>query len=342
MCELEFPTMKRSVAILGPTPSFVRWAIRHDCPLRQQDTQNLPDATFRQLRGLRELSVGVVESRVWEGICVHPQATSTNPEEALGFPIDEVLDVHGDEEFVANGCQSCPANAVARDQPGIWAGCYGWLPASNDFSFEITSRQLYLPDDEPAEAQGSASRSGEKDQLIRLLDSVIDETGLVAESNALFPMTTPRWYGLWQNHRLNPEQVEFLLRVFETLVARLSKSNPEIDDGRLDWIRFLNALRTCSEYSLELHVELIPPGFSDGTTWTQFAHCPACKCEMGNVPICPACERRGNPHGERKGKVLGLRPYVKLCGVLGESGTRELLERFKTQQPGMSGTSKRD
>ena len=51
--------MKRSVAIWGPTPAFIRWAIEHPCELRDIEVDNLADGTFRQLRALRELSGGI-------------------------------------------------------------------------------------------------------------------------------------------------------------------------------------------------------------------------------------------------------------------------------------------
>ncbi len=326
--------MKRSVAILGPTPPFVRWAILHECSLRQLESENLPDVTFRQLRGLRELSVGMLECRVWEGICIHPDATSAAPKQALGFPINEVIDAYGDEQFVASCCTNCPANSVARDQPGIWAGCYGWLPTSADFSFEISSKHSRRTRSETSAAQRPTKARGESDQLlVDLLEDVVQQHALIAEMHALFPETSPRWYGIWQNQQLNSQQVEFLIRVFEALVAQVSSMTPGSFGFTFDLLRFLSALRCCREHSLELHVDLIPPGISDGTTWTQFAHCPTCKCALKYgepaTQICPACGRKGNPHGERKGKVLGLRPYVNLCGVLGEPGTRDFLERFE-------------
>ena len=65
--------MKRAAAIVGPTPSFVRWAIRYECPYRQNETVDLPWATFRQLRSLREVSLGYQEQRVVDGFCIHAE-----------------------------------------------------------------------------------------------------------------------------------------------------------------------------------------------------------------------------------------------------------------------------
>lgn len=325
--------MKRSVAIFGPTPQFVRWAILNSCPLRQMDDENLPDVTFRQLRGLRELSVGLIEGRVMDGICVHPDATSARPTTALGFLINEVLDAYGDKEFVAGCCTPCPANAVARDQPDTWAGCYGWLPASDDFNFEITSKHPPSPIAVTAE-ETSTQTSELKIDLVQLMDDVILDADQMAKADVFFKKTSPRWYGIWQASRLDSDQIDFLLCVFDEMVLRVASRSADRLQPNSDLVRFRNALRACSEHSLELHLELIPPGTSDGATWIQVAHCPACKHEMKIVQqrsqTCPACGRRGNPHGERKGKVLGLRPYVQLCGVMGESKTVEFLRRFET------------
>jgi hypothetical protein len=126
--------MKRSVAIVGPTPSFVRWAIRHACPLRQIDVENLPDATFRQLRILRELSLARIEKRVFKGICFHSTMID-DPDTARGFFEDEVADFFGGIPQISNCCNACCANAAElsredpADKPKVWAGCFGWLPS---------------------------------------------------------------------------------------------------------------------------------------------------------------------------------------------------------------------
>ena len=118
--------MKRSVAILGQTPQFVRWAIRKACPLREL-SENLADDSFRQLRGLRAFSVGRAEGRVVDGVCIHPAASAKKVDEARGFFAAEVLDAHGGEHQVDQCCHGCEANALADAVPGVWAGCYGWL-----------------------------------------------------------------------------------------------------------------------------------------------------------------------------------------------------------------------
>ncbi len=316
--------MKRSVAIFGPTPQFVRWAIDQPCPLRETDVDNLPDRTFQQLRCLREFSRGLIENRVFENICVHPASSSEDTTQARGFNADDVLDAVGDAASVQRCCQSCPANALSDSHPGTWAGCYGWLPATSGFSFDSFLRNgvnLNRLDEQ------LAYRPGRFD-FVAILENVIQNLDL-SRTRSVFTTTTPRWYGLWQNMILNCEQLNLLYEILESGTTQCLNEGAHPDEIA-DLILLRNALKRCIEHRLKFHVELIPPGISDGRTWTLAAHCPDCKFEMPPVgrQNCTACGRTGNPVGQRKSKVLGLRPYVNLVGVLGKQMTAEFMRRF--------------
>ena len=115
---------------------FVRWAVLQACPLRELYPQRLPETTFRQLRAIREISLATIEHRVLENICIHPDARSELSAEALGIPIEEVMALVGGLDFVQQCCCSCPANAGGVSQPGLFAGCYGWLPSDLRFDFD--------------------------------------------------------------------------------------------------------------------------------------------------------------------------------------------------------------
>ena len=117
-------SMKRAAAIIGPTPSFVRWAIRFDCTFRSSDCDNLPYDTFRQLRSIRELGVGYQRNQVIDGICIHAEL-NTDSKTARGFPVDEVHDLFGSHEAIDRTCGSCPANVWIAASNAAWAGCYG-------------------------------------------------------------------------------------------------------------------------------------------------------------------------------------------------------------------------
>lgn len=323
--------MKRSVAIFGPTPQFVRWAIWHPCQLRDPDSANLPDITFRQLRGLREFSIGLIEDRVFEGICVHPDATSDRAANAMGFAGHEVLDAHGNEAIVANCCGRCPANALQEHRPGIWAGCYGWLPGTSSFCFETTLKSTNTSKD-----VSDSRETGESDfDVVQLLDESIDESNKAAQIDDLFMKTSPRWYGIWADSILSGNRINLLLEVFDQIVLRSASAIDHPSNMSTDLVSFRDALQRCAKHDLNMHVELIPPGYSDGQTWTLADHCPDCKSEMPEgkrQKTCPACGRNGSPHGARKSKVLGLRPYVQLAGIMGESKTAEFLRRYESRR----------
>ena len=306
--------MKRSIAVLGHTPQFVRWAIAQPCSLRTMSEKSLPDVSFRQLRSLREYSVGRSEGRIVDGVCLHRSATASEPDKARGFFGAEVLDVHGDESFVEGCCSSCPANAIGDQHPELWAGCYGWLPAEPDFQFNVTEEAVesrQLPED------------GQRDQLVVMLDEVARELKIGQKIGGLFKRTSPLWYGIWLTQRFEAQQLKCLLELFSELAQRF-KTCPS------DLKHLVAALRRCVEYGLVLHADLVPPGFSDGRVWQLSRYCPDCKCEMREAgqQKCPACGRFGHPHEIRKSKVLGLRPYVFLNGVIGEPKTVELLKKY--------------
>ena len=308
--------MKRSVAVLGHTPQFVRWAIAHPCSLRSLSENNLPDQSFRQLRSLREFSVGRSEGRVIDGVCVHGTASSSDPQAARGFFAAEILDAHGDESFVESCCRSCPANAIQDRQADVWAGCYGWLPATPEFQFDVTQQAV--------ESRATPD-SGEPDRIVVMLDQAIQALGLGATAGTLFKPTSPVWYGIWRKKQFAGQELDFLLKVFTHIAG-------QFEDPPADVADFVAALRRCAEHELVLHAELVPPGFSDGTTWEISAYCPDCRCpsQSSGQQKCPACKRYGHPHEIRKSKVLGLRPYVFLNGVIGESKTVELLRKLES------------
>jgi len=308
--------MKRSVAVLGHTPQFVRWAIAHPCSLRSLSEKNLPDQSFRQLRSLREFSIGRSQGRVIDGVCVHGTASSANPQQARGFFAAEILDAHGDQSVVESCCRGCPANAIESREAGLWAGCYGWLPAVPEFQFDVTQQAVEsraTPDDT------------EPDQMVVMLDQAIEALDLGATAETLFKPTSPRWYGIWRKKQFAGQELDFLRKVFTQVASRFQAPPADLAD-------FVAALQRCAEHGLALHAELVPPGFSDGTTWQISGYCPDCGCQSKSTgqQKCPACKRYGHPHEIRKSKVLGLRPYVLLNGVIGESKTVELLQQLES------------
>ena len=319
--------MKRSVAIYGPTPQFVRWAISHDCPFRDIDVDNLPDRTFRQLRGLRELSQAKIDNRVFEGYCLHPDALSDAPEKARGFHRDEVLVAFGDPEFISQTCRQCPANAFSDTRPQVWAGCYGVLAATSGFNFETLLTSSVNFDN----LEGHPVYRPGRFDFVDLIDQAVGELGVEA-AGGLFPCTSPHWYGIWRNGKFEEAQLHFLAEVLDVVIAHcrtLEAIASEINEV----VQLKRAVECCIKFRLELVVELVPPGDSDGVAWVINSHCPECKMSMAEgLDRCQACGRVGRPHGIRKSKVLGLRPYVTLEGVLGGAKTVELLSRYEAMK----------
>lgn len=298
--------MKRSAAIIGPTPQFVRWAIAQPCPLRELKVDNLPDSTFRQLRSIRTLSEAMAAEQVFEQICVHPSVISlAHAKHARGFPIDDVLGLVGGQQNLDRCCHACPANAAAnRSQQ--WAGCFGWLPA--DTSWTIAR----------ASGDSCATQPILEEDLPVILRTVIHDR-LEKKFDREFGYWDP-WYGLWR-HRIPTRGQLRVLQSALDLACRHANDAASIQ-------HLSNAVSRCLRFRLDLHVELVPPGFSDGSTWLVCAHCPECKSTVQTDNICQGCRREGTQTAARKFGVLGNRPYLQLDQILGETAAAQFVERY--------------
>ena len=258
--------MKRSVAVLGPTPQFLRWSIDRPCPLRVGGDTASPDATFRQLRGIREFSSALFDGRVFENVCIHPTASSREPESAMGFTESEILGVFGDRETIETCCGACPANthAIGSDD-ALWAGCYGWLTTDGSSIASLASGEQKTAD---------VATSATDDVLVKEIEFAIQMLNLQPLIESNFSAAKPAWFSFWQNSALTIPQLLLLEKVFSTALRRHeSAGDPEFVD---DLLCFIDALTLCHRHSLQLNVELVPRGHSDGITWTIFAHCPRC------------------------------------------------------------------
>ena len=106
----------------GTTPEFIRWALAHECPLRDFPKWKDPNKTERHLRAIRVYQNAVQESRVLDGIAIEPLVSSdVVPNEVLGFRVDDVFEFESDP---ANDHQrydhgharkDCPGNEVGRE-----------------------------------------------------------------------------------------------------------------------------------------------------------------------------------------------------------------------------------
>ena len=298
--------MKRTAAFVGPTPSFVRWAIRQDCPYRQIETDDLPYQTFVQLRGLREVSIGYLEQRVVNRICIH-QEQNQDVESARGFLIDEIIKWFGGESGIQRQCGHCPANVASCVEPGpkdfarteraghkVWAGCYGWLVAKTETH------------DFPELFEQSA---------------VASESGLLSGwANA-----KSIWFRVWQTRIWDASQLTKLAVILRLVSSRLNSESESADFANLRL-----AVEACLKNDLVLETELLPSGNSDGIHWRIESHCARCRKEMrADCRKCDECGRQGAPQPPIKRKVLGLRPHMLLKDILGAVETANLLAVFR-------------
>ncbi|QEG21526.1 hypothetical protein [Mariniblastus fucicola] len=300
--------MKRSAAILGPTPPFLRWTIVVPCPFRDADAKNLTDAAFRELRSLRAVAVGELERRIVDGVCLHPDADSNRPGEALGFPVEEVYAAYGGKKEADAACLRCPANVpvASSELDGevefSKAGCFGWLPFGND---DGASGFMAL-----MECEGS----GRETQGLSIVDQ-FEAAFLSQEDSGLFPTTSPRWFGVWSQGKFTKQQLVWLDRVCQ-----------QIDSASIAWQRLARAVRVSIEHDLEFRVDLTPAGSSDGVCWHVESCCSCCGASDPEA-LCKVCGTKAAPLRARKTRVLGLRPYLKLVAIFGAEETKRLCEK---------------
>lgn len=338
--------MKRSVAILGPTPGFVRWAIWHPCELRPLDQNRFADRTFRNLRSIREMAVAQADERCFEGVCMHPSAADVSTEDVRGFSVEEVTDTFGGESAIQAACQGCPANVR---QISALVGCYGFLP-TNQFSFDRLLSGYPQGHIEGKESNDDSQQDSNVGfDLVQSVQQSAEAAGLLPALRKQFLLghetTGPIWYSLWKNRRAGSIHETILdqdrLLLLEVLFAKIiSQSVPE------SLIHFYHAMERCIASELSIVAEYVPSGYSDGRTWRLAPSCPDCHFDVGveegvseelnqdpgPAYGCPACGSRSPMVDGPKFKVLGTRPYVHLVSIVGEDGTARLADRMRDRK----------
>ena len=274
--------MKRQAAILGPTPEFVVWSIRHSCVIREETELSSPSATERALRTLREAQFALTEGRVMDGLAYQFFSNGQTDEDRdtpdLGvFFLDDAFIPFGGQRAVQNACGSCPANISAADRIEI-AACFGTIAK---------------PD------------CGDDQQIEAALEYVKDRTELAT----IVPLTGSSWYGLWRAPIWNDVPLPQLLQLFAALTEQLD-SPPPLQGLVL-------AIQRCIDQSLTIDILSCPSGFSDGLHWIWNSHCGNCNYPQAvGQAICPVCQRQGTPVTGKKRKVRGRRPFVAIESLL--------------------------
>lgn len=333
---------RRSAAVVGKTPEALFWGLAQPCSVRRRGIpeRNQASGIFQDLRSLRELDLALEQSRVVDGIALHPNAIDCEPAESLGFLVDEVIQAYGGPQ-VEQVCGNCPANflqvAGKKSQTARLAGCFGVLPISNPGDHPL----IAAVEDRYQEARkipggNSGSYSGLDRQLKRLSE------------------TQPAWYGLWGHSPIHDDDLASLLELFRRLTHEPTEAwRQPTKFGETLINRSLHAalheltmaIEVAYRLKIPLHVEYIPAGYSDGVLWRVFAHCQICKFSYGadraHPDLCACCGVRGFVQAERTRKVLGLRPYLFLEKIIGRNRTNEVrqaavkqaVDRLKTGDP---------
>ena len=305
--------MKRTAAIIGPTPPFLRWTIVVPCPFRDPDAKNATDAAFRELRSLRAIAVGEIEGRIVDGICLHPDASLDDVLATVGFPVDEVYAAFGGKEKSTSACQQCPANVpisteeLSGDAVFSKGGCFGWLPFGEPQSDDSPGFMRLMECEDPLDQREAVS-------IVEQFESAMQS--IVGRSP--FPETSPSWYGVWSCQTFTAQRLSFLCQVCE-----------KIQSPSMAWRRLTRAVRVAAEHNLEFRCELSPPGNSDGRSWSTEGCCASCGFADPAMP-CRGCGSKAAPLRARKMKVLGLRPYLKLVSIVGEAETTRLVKKFRS------------
>ncbi len=297
--------------MLGRTPEFIRWALAHECALRDFPKWKDPNRTERHLRAIRVYQNAVKQDRVFDGVAVESiESDVVIVDEVLGFRVHDVFEFYGNPESVANTCQSCPANALQQIDSSAWVGCYGLMPVSD----------IVLPDLVETVPQGSID-------LRIVLEEVLRQNSILADQiHQAFSKTTPNWYGLWISRIPSRKQRKIQLEVVEAILELVPcPVTPP-------WEVFRRGLRLSVEKDIPLHVQLVPEAETDGVYWFVDSHCGRCGAishtQTHTGTQCLVCKNEGRPRERQRRFVRGKRPYWKISRFLGAGRTREFLKEF--------------
>ena len=308
--------MRRSVAIKGATPAFLRWAIWHPCELRSLDPYRFADQTFRKLRGMRELSIAKIENRCDDDFCFHPEAfaeTAPVVDQVRGFQREEIAAVFGGEEPVFSSCLNCPANALGSQIDGVAAGCFGFM-STTEFDLQ---RVL----------SGYSQPQAVDFDLVQHVQTAAEQAGVDLELDKWFGPGKIVWHRLWKPKILSVKQLVVIEKIFTAVIE--SNDEAAVPNHVLD---FSQAVTACLSHKMPLHVELVPSGFADNETWKLNTACPDCHWEPKQVKKlqkCHGCDRIGGMAGGQKFRVLGLRPYSLLAVSVGTQRVTEALAQLR-------------
>ncbi len=307
--------MKRRAAILGATPAMVRWTVLRDCPMRDLDAVPQVGAAARQLGALVEWSRARSENRIHNGICWHENCDVPHPQtdanaEWMGFPESEVFATFGGRAAVETECAACPVNSLAGS--GEIAGCHGVIPFSG-FQCGLDGNAA------PTTLRLGTGRTLLVADLAAWFETAVQSDD-VAGFERTFLQTKPRWFGMWSDVRWSLAQREWAAGFFR-------RKKELLPQGPLG--QFAVAVQQAHTGDWQIELQLLPPGFSDGQTWTLQSHCGRCGQTRKDGRNCPTCGEHRAPMPALRKKVLGLRPWLRLADVMGRAAALAGVEAYR-------------
>jgi hypothetical protein len=100
---------------------------------------------------------------------------------------------------------------------------------------------------------------------------------------------------------------------------------------------FADAVQRASTADLPICFHSVPPGFSDGQTWTLKSHCGRCAQVRQGRGVCGCCDEYRAPMPEQRKKVLGLRPWLRLTDLLGNAAAASGVSSYRKHRRSESG-----
>ena len=295
---------------MADTRQCISWSLAHPCKLRHGPDWHLPVEASRQLSQVQYCAeeLSKPNPRAFDGILVtcHTWGRDAKGQRvdipSGGIPIHKLAEPFDGWSNLRKTCDQCPANTFPKNKSQnplkvLSANSKGQRPVAGCFG-DLDSLALF------------------EHEYRELLWQTVDQAGLREPLESAFQITTPIWYGFWIDSPLSIEQCRVLSQLFYRAVELLRDESSELMnhpslDKRFyfsdfdpvasksaEYEHFIRALQSSIENQIPLHVHLSPPGHTDCGFYTQFAHCPRCKC-AADVPrwqevdsqdyICHAC-----------------------------------------------------
>ncbi len=217
------------------------------------------------LRQLRPLAA--VGEAFANGNLVGEKAIAHSARGIYEFDFAEVLAYYGVVDPRGVACWSCPANGEATTFPKC-IGIFSRSESSNDFMAALEA-ELESPN----------------------------------WKNALIPVTSPRWYGIWADSPLGGERLEITTAIFEAALHKLTATSRPAAD-------LLHALQTACKLNASVHTQLLPAGAIRNRRWELPAHCGYCSGVRAiRQRACSICGHTNRWKNMEKRFPIGIRPY---------------------------------